>query len=261
LRGVSCLAAANSSGMTCMAVGVYHVRTDNLDNNSLVERWSGTSWSVATGTGSAGVELIGISCVSGTICQAVGDGPSGTHAQKWDGTHWTVESTMSRGVVSVLTNVACVTATFCFAVGFFQTSVSGGSHAVIQKLNGSAWTDVLGAGAPAYGFWGISCIATNNCMAAGGSGRMRWNGSTWSDVSVPYYSAVFDVGCASATSCDAVGSYLAEHWDGTSWTKVTNPVLPSWGSLGISCPQVTTCIAVGLFGQNSDTKPVAERFS
>jgi hypothetical protein len=72
------------------------------------------------------------------------------------------------------------------------------------------------------------------------------------------------VSCSSPTTCLAVGDYtngndifvLAEAWNGTSWTIATVP-LPggsSYGNLlGVTCPSVTACTAVGYYVDGANT--------
>jgi len=132
-------------------------------------------------------------------------------------------------------------------------------------------------GASASELVGISCPATNACVAVGGAGEVfgdifplaeRWNGSSWAIGTTPYPSgakvvSLSGVSCPSTTSCFAVGFYensskvdvtLAEHWSGSSWAIETTPN-PS-GALysdlsSVSCPSTTSCFAVGEYDNSS----------
>ncbi len=79
LSGVSC-----TSATACTTVGDNAV---SYENQTLAERWTGTSWTIQTtpnptgnlGAGSVDSDLSGVSCPSTTACTAVGDylGPAG----------------------------------------------------------------------------------------------------------------------------------------------------------------------------------------
>src|SRR5207244_978912 len=91
LLSVSC-----PSSTTCFAVGTAF---DGSQFDPLVERWNGTSWSVAASpnpvTGVAGT-LDGVACTSANACFAAGSYISNTtHTgrtliERWNGTSWSV---------------------------------------------------------------------------------------------------------------------------------------------------------------------------
>jgi hypothetical protein len=116
---------------------------------------------------------------------------------------------------------------------------------------------------------GVWCTSATSCMAVGGAGGPnfnaglladRWNGVTWSVVSVPkppgaLSGELTSVSCTSPSACTAVGSWgnshvqapLAERWNGTAWTvekippgNATAPYL-----FGTACATTTSCAAVG----------------
>ena len=107
--------------------------------------------------------LHAVSCVSATLCKAVG--AMGT-ILSWDGTQWSADSS---GTTVGLVGVSCPTSTFCKAVG-------GGG--VILSWNGAAWTaDTSGTTLP---FAAVSCAATTLCKAVGYGGMIvSWNGASW----------------------------------------------------------------------------------
>jgi hypothetical protein len=206
----------------------------------VVEGWNGTAWSIQATPNPPGSNgnLIGLSCLSGVACTAVGQGlnPAGDPvplAEVWKGTSWSIQSTPARiGVrTAELNAVSCTSATACTAVGSF------------------------GSYYPATGTSRSSALAE------------RWDGTSWSIQSVPsppngQDSTLSAVSCSSTTACTAVGSAaatpdaipepFAEHWDGTGWSVQTIPAPTGEGNGGaflnaVSCTSATACTAVGSF--------------
>jgi hypothetical protein len=129
------------------------------------------------------------------------------------------------------------------------------------------------AGAANPGLSGVSCPSATACISvgaynpsAGGASTLaeRWNGIRWSVQSTPNpktWSFLNAVSCSSASACTAVGYYypvgpggaslmLAERWNGTRWSiqSTPNPAGQSGQLLGVSCPSVNACTAVGYSG-------------
>jgi hypothetical protein len=100
-----------------------------------------------------------------------------------------------------------------------------------------------------------------------------WNGSSWSNqsTSTPVGATASELQadhCLSKTSCVAAGSYttgagtfsLVEVWNGTSWSIQTTPN-PAGATetrlTGVSCKEISACMAVGYKGSGSSSQPVA----
>lgn len=125
LLGVSCTSMA-----FCMATGAYSNTPALNDQGTLVERWSGSSWSVVSSPnpGNNGDTLDGISCPSTTSCVAVGSHASGssfadTLVEKWNGRIWAVvpsPNALAGHYGSYLNSVSCANATFCMADGSYS---------------------------------------------------------------------------------------------------------------------------------------------
>ncbi|MEY2419346.1 MAG: hypothetical protein QOG90_2026, partial [Actinomycetota bacterium] len=128
--------------------------------------------------GAAGGLFGDVSCVSATLCTAVGrsvdsSGRATPLAERWDGTSWTVQSVSDpTGDVAdpILSAVSCTSASACMAVGW-----GNGGSALIPFSE-------------------------------------RWSGTTWSIVSMPTPNVngsaqLRDISCVSATVCFAVGAY------------------------------------------------------
>ncbi len=166
LRGVSCTTAS-----ACTAVGYY----DNQGNSlQVAESWDGSTWLVTAAPSLASSDLWSVSCVSSTVCTAVGDqySQSGLLAERWNGTSWVVQRTSnptgSQG--GRLEGVSCVSTSDCIAVGWYQDS-SAVTVTLAETWDGSRWTarstpNPTGGG----GFYGIACLSGSLCTAVGFNG-------------------------------------------------------------------------------------------
>ncbi len=165
LERVSC-----TSPTSCVAVGFYGA--SYFLEQTLVESWDGTSWTVtpSPNVGTKDNDLTGVSCTSVTSCVAVGSsGLSEPFIETWDGTSWAVTSIPKRPKHrDGLSAVTCTSATNCVSVG---TSYSHGrpERTLVETWDGTSWSispspshthDSVLSG-------GISCADSMNCMAAG----------------------------------------------------------------------------------------------
>jgi hypothetical protein len=116
LNGVSCV---NST--SCTAVGYFNSATGE---QSLVESWDGTTWSIPPSpnvTGDTASVLSGVSCASATSCVAVGRATGSTTPsliESWDGTTWSMIPS-PKPHESSLSGVSCVSVANCTGVGYF----------------------------------------------------------------------------------------------------------------------------------------------
>ena len=115
--GSNLLDVTCTSATRCTAVGYYEVPGGYP--KTLIETWSNGTWSLVTSPnqGSADNFLGSIDCADATHCIAVGAFHGGTLIQKLSGTTWTIMSTPSAGLGSILAAVDCPTSSTCFAVG------------------------------------------------------------------------------------------------------------------------------------------------
>jgi hypothetical protein len=269
LTAVAC-SAANS----CIAVGWYI--SFNGKSKTLAERWDGTAWSIQPTPNPLGVhvsELSGVACTSSKTCTAVGDYGDGfteaTLAERWNGTAWTIQPTVSPGRDARLSAVACASSQACTAVGHYTNSVFN-EVTLAERWDGTAWTKQLTpnpTGMQISYLFGVSCAEPAACTAvgysiAGGGGvtlAERWDGTSWSIQSTPNPATSFGAGllavaCATATACTAVGDYsngsnsvtLAERWDGKTWSIQSTPNPGQGGTLsGVACTSASACTTVG----------------
>jgi hypothetical protein len=202
-----------ASVRNCLAVGTYgNIRTFKLRNEAL--HWNGKKWSKLTtpnpgGTGASGdvSELTALGC-SASNCWAAGTyGNVGTETflnqlLHWNGKKWsqaTVPNPDGTGTAASneLLGASCISATSCWAVGFYG-SISGGTGAILNEAlrwNGKKWSQAATpnpggtANEDANELLGVRCTSAGNCWAVGdqttsGSSELNqalhWNGTKWS---------------------------------------------------------------------------------
>ena len=267
LLGVSCPTASS-----CTAVGYYY-NNGGAVQQTLVETWDGTTWSVVpspTPTTTFGNSLAGVSCVSTEFCAAVGN-----VIEMWDGTTWSVVPGGGAGAVT------CLSKHFCVAVG----------GTTVEMWDGKTWSMVPnptpGGSELEGGLNGVSCVSTSFCVAVGEvvdpathgltfSLVEMWDGTTWSAVGSPgagTFTELSAVSCISTSSCTAAGRYSnfgpwktqILSWDGTTWSVVPSPNGSPTGNnqlSGISCVSNNSCTAVGDYQDPSSVShTLAETFN
>ncbi len=294
LEWISCV-----PGGACEATGHYENGSGVVV--TLAERWNGSEWSLQSTPNPEGASLSDlrqVSCVSATLCTAVGrytkaSGVNFPLAERWNGTRWEVQSTPSPegSQNTFLYGASCSSATACEATGYYVRG-SGGAAPLAERWNGVEWT-LQSAPAPegasnSY-LIGVSCSSASACTAVAyyynASGTVvslaeRWNGTSWEVQPTPNpegakATLLVGVSCASASACTATGEYtngsgvqtpLAEIWDGTKWQvqSVPNPSGSEAADLagGVSCTSSGACTAVGQYTNASSTQvTLAERWN
>jgi hypothetical protein len=286
LRGVSCTGPS-----VCMAVGT---RLGGEGGVTLAERWTGGEWYVVSTPNPAngyGIELLGISCVSGASCVAVGsyyDEATEVNmplAEAWNGTSWELMTvpTPSGAQWSRFSGVSCVSVSSCTAVGEYTTdSESHSFDTLIEHWNGTKWeieSSPNPAGAKSSELWSVSCASTSMCTAVGEYTNSSnvistlsevFNGSKW-EVKPTYTpsgaerSKLYGVSCGSVEACVAVGEYkaangevltLAERWNGKEWGTQSSyaPTSAKYSELwSVSCISATVCMAGGDYDSSTGT--------
>jgi hypothetical protein len=284
LDGVSCTSTA-----FCMAVG----EADNSE--AVAETWNGTSWTAQTVPNPAGggaIGLYGVSCVSSTACMAVGSYVNSTGeiqyglAESWNGTSWTAMPTASEpnDQAAALNGVSCSAASSCMAFGNYFASTGGSTILLAESWNGSTWTNTpfkQPTGKYAYNLYGVSCPTTTVCTITGyGVGKdaavkgvaERWDGSTWSVLSVPQDVGFGAVSCPTTGYCIAAGGPSAssatpgaESWTSAGgWTPdALAPVTDatSAGLNDVSCLSTTNCTGAGHYVRTPHVKGASGAFT
>jgi hypothetical protein len=271
LNGIACPATD-----ACVAVGTAGP-TRGVESTEALW-WNGRSWRLQhIPTFPAGAGLNAVSCTSPSACTAVGGSNSGTLAERWNGTNWTIlpAPNPAGAVMSFLIGISCTSASNCIAAGAYFTTSSQSSPALplTEQWNGHKWA-ILPTPHPAGSvqtfLGGISCTSPSACTATGEqhspSGIVHtiaehWNGTTWTIQPTPNppgtpFASLASVDCTGPSACTTVGPaltsvgwlILAERWNGTTWTIQPTPLLPAAHNMSppaVACPALSTCTTVG----------------
>jgi hypothetical protein len=277
LYGVTCAATSD-----CWAVGYYFAGGAGGGQQTLIEHWDGTSWSVVSSP-NVGIKqtniLFSVTCGSPSNCWAVGyaltsenfvqGAISQTLIEHWDGSSWTIAPSANTSTMqsNSLFSATCVSATECWAVGSYFLNMA--HQTLIERWDGASWTIISSPNTDptqANILFGVACPSASDCWAVGvyivSSVRhtltQHWDGSSWRtvpspDASDPGSNTLSDVVCVSSSECFAIGNAaqqtLIERWDGNAWTVVKSENNNHNGSLsGITCASPGECWAVGYYG-------------
>lgn len=292
LNWVSCAAAKS-----CVAVGMVGATPFTGNPNAeapLAETWNGSSWTPSrppAPSGSHGSQLGGISCPTTKTCVASGlyflaNGNAAGFADVRGAGRWTaykLPGLASNNYSAVVSNVSCLSAVSCYAVGSYGTGFSPGGTpsnvAFAEHWNGRNWTLTrLPMPAGGHGGWlyAVSCVpSSKTCVATGGRGLGGGKSGTLAEtltagkwtLKTPFATgndpALYGVSCVSATNCVAAGggdtaialnNAFSDAWNGHSWKFGRLPT-PNQGGAGrasavwsVSCVTPTDCAAVGSAG-------------
>lgn len=269
LSSVTCTSASN-----CWAVGTY--ANASFVNQTLIERWNGSSWSIIASPSSAANQpnyLNAVSCASASDCVAVGSRGATPSEQtlilRWNGSSWSIVTSPNTGNGhNNLYGVTCTPAADCWAVGY--ATIGNVQQTLITRWNGTLWSTVLspnGGVAQNTTLFAVTCVGATICWAVGSTSpaggqqafTARWDGSSWVSVAAASVAGAHrfaGVHCATASDCWAVGTRpaddiqqaLLERWNGTSWDVIPSAsgLTPTQNTLiGSTCVTSTDCWAVG----------------
>jgi hypothetical protein len=171
---------------------------------TLIGHWNGTAFTtvagpqVVPGTSPSSDRLVSVSATGANDVWAVGrstfSGVSNTLILHYDGTTWSISPSPNPSTTSqTLYSVVAITPMLAYAAGDY-TDVSGRHHTLIEKYDGTSWTQVASPDAiPGYDsyLFSLSALSATNIWAGG---------ATY------------------APNASLTPSYtFAEHYDGTSW--------------------------------------------
>jgi hypothetical protein len=244
-RGVSC-----ASSVACVAVGTAGYNPTPSSFASLAARWNGRTWSAMQAPPPEIDEAV--SCVSASMCVAVGAG-----AARWDGARWTGQRVAGPGRGGVtLTSVSCLSPNDCFAAGAADSS--GNGVGVLERWDGTKWTVQRAAVGEDAGLDSssatVSCASATSCEAiveqvtyanSESPGRFTWfadvwNGHSWSTGRAP---AASSISCVPGL-CAAIGNGRAAVLDRHGWHVVRVRRSPQFQT-GVSCASPRVCVGVG----------------
>ena len=199
LTALSCTATR-----ICTAVGGFEYVTGTPDAGneqvryaSIIERWSGSTWSLGSLTPPAGADgagLLGVSCTSLNTCMGVGSqlntvnavqGVNQSIAGAGDGTLFSAAPVPNppgadRGGSSsgepqtVLTAIACTTSAQCAAVGHYEAT-NGALGPLAAIWNGTGWAQTALRRGP-VALSSVACPALGWCLSVGDGIAERWIG-------------------------------------------------------------------------------------
>src|SRR6516225_5927423 len=171
-QAVSC--ASPSQPEECWAVG--ETVTGKGRAQTLIEEWDGGAWSLVSSPNSGNYDdLLGVTCVSASDCEAVGYYSGATNNQTliehWNGSLWAIVSSPNTSTMqdNYLTAVACASALECWTVGY-SANGSGVFQTLIEQWDGNLWTVVSSpnpGGAQDSELLGVTCASLAQCGAAG----------------------------------------------------------------------------------------------
>ncbi len=272
LFSVSC-----TSTTSCVAVGQYRTTSDQYAG--LIATLSGTTWSAIaaplpegvtpTNTGFPPV-VTGVSCISATICTAVGtyyDGLGKMHGllEMLSNGSWIAATAPEPGDAgtgslqsALLSQVDCPTASACTAVGFYRNT-AGNSAGLIESWNGTTWTATT-APAPAGNLsaqlGAVSCPTPNFCVTVGqyeDSNSRNWglldtlSGGTWTGGAAPeptavpesgQYAFLWEVNCPTPAFCLVAGEY--DNASSNTTATVITYSAGSWSAAAAPVPSNVT---------------------
>lgn len=274
LAGVGC-----ASTSECVAAGSWDRGASPI---SLAAGWNGTAWSLqtpATPSGATAHDLAAASCSATRACTAVGSFDAGSgarpHVQRWTGSWATQSAPAPVGATAArLSGVSCTSATACTAVG--QYTDNTGTYTLALRWNSGTWS-IQSTPNPVGSTYallaGVSCDASENCIAVGASypggsaslvmsrtgGTGAWTLETAPAPAGAAATSLAGISCRASGACIAVGAST----DGTTfdsapmaltrasgtWRLTTAPALPAGGQggwySGVACVSTTDCTAVG----------------
>jgi len=209
-----------------------------------ISRWDGTRWRVemsdAVGIANSAADLTGLSVAPDGTAMATGGGEPirvGIYQRGGNGT-WTFTATPSR-----CTGIWTASAAFALVVGRPGCALryNGSSWLPLSAPNG-VWNDVDGTGATFAMSVGISLAA---------SASMRWDGTTWTQLTTPNVGELLELRVLSPTQAWARSRTAVIRWDGTQWTIVSTPTL-SPAQSQLSAMSVNSATDVYLITRNYD---------
>ena len=237
--------------------------------------------------------LSAVSAASRDDAWVIGSGPCCLNGEigrslawHWNGAKWlNVPMPRVRNAYTDLSSVATTDSRDAWAVGEARTfTVSpsgrqwpGHDEALTERWDGKRWTLVRLPNLGASWLREVSASASRNVWAVGGMYGpnhflhlrrlrtlpllLRWNGTTWREVPVPWArpgvtldkvvatgtDSVWVVAGASEAAKGALSAGALEYWDGKRWTRIPPPFGPSDSMRGFAATSGSDAWATGSY--------------
>jgi hypothetical protein len=206
--------------------------------SQLIEQWNGSDWQVASvpSVSQFSNQLLAVSGDSATDIWAVGDvettngsggyPPENTLVMHYNGSSWTRVSSPSPGAGGTsgrLTSVEAFGPDDVWASGFFPASSNAAPTDFTLQWNGTSWSEVT---LPDPTMQVVGGTSSTDVWFMSSTAAWHYNGSTFTQVSGPASHAITAISPTDAwgESSTSAGTEL-NHYNGTSWSTVTT--LPS----------------------------------
>lgn len=276
--GVSCVNNAFCAAVGSFAPGAHPGQT-------LIQTYDGASWTInpSPNVGALENDLNGVSCVNPAFCVAVGmafTNPSSgfdtnTLIEHYNGRTWSAmpSPNPAPGGLNRLYGVSCTTATYCVAVGSYDTGAPDTTLTLVEVFNGSSWSVMTSpnVGSLDNALNGVSCPVAQSCYAAGVFYQASGNRQTlverllngaWQVMGTPNVPSDDDtlesISCSAINMCTAVGEDIPTNTTSNpliltdtsgAWTIQPVPPQPSTQVAlnGVSCLGGADCTTVGTY--------------
>jgi hypothetical protein len=258
------------------AVGSYNTSSTS---GTYIIHWNGQAWNTVPspnpGNNAYGIGLSGVTAISANDVWAVGSYFIQTGEfeffEHWNGTEWSFVAGPHPGIDARLDAIFATSSSDIWAVGTYQFISTSPSRTLIERYDGTSWTQVPSpnVGSNPGGLYGISALSANDAWAVGlyydesasmlKTLALRWDGTQWSVVPTPNGGSgggtLYGVTAISPNNAWAVGSsngsstgsILIMHWDGSVWSLVPGPAGVAGVGLAVSALAANDIWAVGGF--------------
>lgn len=186
------------------AVGFSAIGLNSYDK-PLAEHWNGSGWSIVPvpDPTSFWADLNGVVAISSSDVWAVGDyrvdlaNHIHAFAEHWNGSNWSLTTALPNPGQTIPLAVTAVASNNVWLAGTWLNPSNGIFSTLIEKWNGSSWSQVSSFSLTGNDdeLFGISAFNSTDIWAVGES---TFSTSTFSQS-------------------------LAEHWDGANWNQVVTP--------------------------------------
>src|SRR5882757_4040917 len=145
----------------------------------LVSGAQSNDWSIVSSPNTGATQhnaLRGVTCMSASECWAVGyyyndNVISQTLIERWDGTSWAIVSSPNTSTTDYnsLSGVTCVSASECWAVGYYYGLDDLISQTLIERWDGTSWSIVNSPNTNTQSnvLLGVTCGPASDCWAVG----------------------------------------------------------------------------------------------